>query len=553
MINRWILTPRQRFDLEMILIGGFSPLSGFLSKADYEHVLSDRRLSDGNLWPIPVTLDVSDEFAQKVNLGDKIGLYDCDNTLLAHMTITDKWQPDKTIEAQNVFQTEDLAHPAVSYLFNKAGSWYLGGPVQLVSVPRHFDFLELRYSPAALKLLFSQLGWKKIIGFQTRNPIHRAHMELTLRATEEVGGHVLLHPVVGLTKPGDIEYFTRVRCYQKLLHHYPKQQALLSLLPLAMRMGGPREALWHALIRKNYGCTHFIVGRDHAGPGKNSKGKPFYDPYEAQELVGKYQHEIGIHMISFQEMVYVKERNRYITSDEVQPHESALTISGTQLRDMLSKKESIPEWFSFPEVIEELSNAYQQKHQQGFTVFFTGLSGSGKTTLAKALYYRLMSYGKRNITLLDGDVTRRVLATELGFSKEDRNLNIQRLGFVAAEVTKVGGIAICSAIAPYQNQRAQNRELIREHGGYIEVYLSTSLIECEKRDAKGLYAKVRKGELKHFTGIDDPYEAPLNPEITIDTESLSIEKSVETIIDYLQQVGYLKIMKYQQAALKEAV
>lgn len=553
MVCKWILTSRQRCDLEMLFVGGFNPLSGFMTRKDYESVLSDMRLANHSLWPMPITLDVDDEFAHSVSLGQDVLLYDTDNTLLARLTVTDKWQPDKLIEAQHVFGTQDSKHPAVNYLLHKAGSWYLGGTLQHVKMPTHYDFAELRQTPHALKQFFAQSNFKNVIGFQTRNPIHRAHMELTLRAAKQVDGHLLIHPVVGMTKPGDIDYFTRVRCYQKILAYYPDKRATLSLLPLAMRMGGPREALWHALIRKNYGCTHFIIGRDHAGPGNDSNGKAFYDPYAAQALAKQHQEEIGIQILSFQEMVYVNERKQYCPSDELKPEETALAISGTELRNRLLHEQPIPDWFSFPEIIQELRDAYPSYRQQGFTLFFTGLSGAGKTTLANALVAKLMSYGRRHITLLDGDVVRRILATELGFSKADRDLNIRRIGFVASEVTKAGGVAICAAIAPYLSGREENRQLISQSGGYIEIYLSTSLSACEERDTKGLYAKARKGELKKFTGIDDPYEPPLNPEITLDTATLTIETAVEKILYYLQARGFLSVPAFSTTPIKELV
>lgn len=539
-MEKWIVTPRQRCDLEMLLVGGFSPLTNFLSQKDYESVLANGRLTNGKLWPMPITLDVSEVFAQKVNLGDEIALQDSDNTLLAHMNIREKWRPNKANEAESIFATLDRKHPGVHYLLSEAGDWYLAGVLKFVKLPHHYDFVELRKTPKVLKQFFLESGWQQIVGFQTRNPLHRAHMELTLRAAEEINGNILIHPVVGLTKRGDIDYFTRVRCYQKLLHYYPQQKAALSLLPLAMRMGGPKEALWHAIIRKNYGCTHFIVGRDHAGPGKDSHDKPFYEPYAAQDLVAKYQDEIGITMIPFQEMVYVKERKKYCPQNELQRNETSLSISGTELRNALLKDEPIPYWFSFPEIIQELRNAYPPQHKRGFTLFFTGLSGAGKTTLAQALMAKLMSQGRRNITLLDGDIMRRILASELGFSKADRDINIRRIGFVAAEVTKAGGIALCAAIAPYAGVRSENRELISRNGSYIEIYVSTSLHECERRDTKGLYTKARKGELKGLTGVDDPYEPPIDAEIIIDTAKLSVEESVAKIIEFLQQAGYLK-------------
>ncbi len=539
MDKKWVVSARQRCDLEMLLVGGFSPLSGFLSQANYERVLSDGRLVTGELWPIPITLDVSDAFAEQVIIGEDILLCDEDQSLLATMKISDKWRPEKRDEVRSVFGTEDPAHPGVSYTLDKAGSWYLGGPLTTLHKISHDDFIDLRHTPQFLKDQFLKSGYQKVVGFQTRNPIHRAHLELTLRAAREIDAHILLHPVVGLTMPGDIDYFTRVRCYKKIIPYYPKGAVTLSLLPLAMRMAGPKEALWHALIRKNYGCTHFIIGRDHAGPGKNSFGINFYQEYAAQELVMAHQKEIGIGIVPFAEMVYVKERRDYASLHEIKSHETALTISGTALRQHLSMQRPIPSWFSFPEIIDELSLAYPPKHKQGFTVFFTGLSGAGKSTLAHALKSRFMSLGKRNITILDGDIIRKILTTELGFSKTDRELNIRRIGYVAAEVTKVGGVAICAVIAPYREIREENRQLIRAYGGYIEVYVSTSLAVCESRDTKGFYFKARHGQIKNFTGIHDPYEPPENPDIILDTAKMSIEMAVQQIVNHLIHHGYL--------------
>lgn len=537
--NKWIVNIRQRYDLEMLLTQGFNPLTGFLSQADYQNVLNFSRLENNQLWPLPIVLDVNEKFAASVNLGEDILLCDSDNSVLASMKVTDKWQPDKKLEAKSIFATEDLMHPGVNYLFNSMGSWYLGGPVQAIQIPKHYDFVGLRHTPRSLKQLFFEAGHQRIVGFQTRNPMHRAHMELTLRAAKEYEAHILLHPVVGVTKPGDVDHYTRVRCYQTLLNYYPAQAVTLSLLPLAMRMAGPKEALWHAIIRKNYGCTHFIVGRDHAGPGNDSANKPFYDPYAAQDLVMQYQEEIGINIIPFQEMVYVKERKQYCLANEVKQDETTATISGTQLRQALVTGNPVPEWFSFPAVMRELYLSYPPRHKQGFTLFFTGLSGAGKTTIANALIAKLKSIDTRSTSLLDGDIVRRVLATELGFSKADRDLNVRRIGFVAAEITKAGGVALCAAIAPYQDVRNECRQLISQYGGYIEVFISTSLAVCEQRDTKGLYAKARKGEMKGLTGVDDPYEKPVNPEIIIDTAVLDIDGAIKKIVDYLQAEGYL--------------
>lgn len=545
MIFKWIVTPRQRCDLEMLLNGAFHPLKGFLTKIDYDSVLNTMRLQNQSPWPIPITLDVNSSFADKVSMDDIVELYDFDNTLLATMKISDKWQADKNHEALKIFNTLDIKHPGVNYLLNTANSFYLGGNVETVQLPRYYDFTTLRHTPDTLKALFASLGWERIVAFQTRNPMHRAHMELTLRAAKETDSHILLHPVIGMTKPGDIDYLTRVHCYQKILAYYPKNTVQLSLVPLAMRMAGPREALWHAIIRKNYGCTHFIIGRDHAGPGTDSQGKPFYDPYDAQKLVSQFQNDIGITVVPFQEMLYVKERDQYCTQEEIKPNETSLNISGTELRDALLHEKNIPHWFSFPEIIEELRSSHIPKHKKGFTLFFTGLSGAGKTVLSQAVYATLRNYGFKNVTVLDSDATRRILAQDLGFSKTDRNVNIQRLGFVAAEITKVGGIAICAAIAPYAEMREENRRLISQYGGYIEVYLETSFSECAKRDTKGLYAKAIRGEITSFTGYNDPYEPPLYSEIRIDTANKSIEESVKLIIDFLTHEGFIKISNLQ--------
>lgn len=541
--SQWILTSKQRCDLEMLTVGAFAPLTGFLSQADYECVLSTHRLVNGALWPIPINLDVSDEFATHISEGDTIDLMDNARILLARMTVSHKWKPDKFIEANAVFGTLDETHPGVYSLLNHTGNWYLGGSVELVRSPIYYDFLELRHTPATLKRYFLDHDYQQVVAFQTRNPMHRAHFELTLRAAETINGHILIHPVVGVTKSGDLDYVTRVRCYQKILSYYSKQQATLSLLPLAMRMAGPKEALWHALIRKNYGCTHFIVGRDHAGPGLNATGEPFYAPYAAQDLVQQYQTEIQIQMIPFEEMVYVKERKQYCLINELQPQEKALSLSGTKLRQLLSKNEPIPAWFSFPEIINELRAAYPPKSERGFTLFFTGLSGAGKTTLAQALMVKLRCYGRQNVTLIDGDVVRPILAAELGFTKADRDINIQRIGYVAAEVTKVGGIALCAAIAPYREAREKNRFLISQSGAYIEIYVATTLATCEQRDTKGLYAKARRGELSAFTGVNDPYEPPMNPEMIIDTGVLSMDECVSQIIHFLRKEGYLSFVR----------
>ena len=534
-----MVNERQICDLELLLNGGFSPLTGFLGKTDYESVLKTMRLTDGTLWPLPATLDVTEVFAKSINSGDKIALRDQEGFVLAVLTISDIWQPDLEKEAEVVFGTRDLKHPGVNYLLKQSRPYYIGGKLQGIKKPKHYDYQLLRRSPREVRDRFTKMGWDKVVAFQTRNPMHRAHVELTLKAVNEIGANVLIHPVVGLTKPGDVNHYTRVRCYEQVMDKYPKGTALLSLLPLAMRMGGPREALWHAIIRKNYGCTHLIVGRDHAGPGLDSNGKPFYGPYDAQDILKEHQAELGIAMVPFKMMVYVEDRAEYRAIDEVPEGSRTLSISGTELRRRLDKGLDIPDWFSYPEVVTELRKSRPPKSQRGLTIFFTGLSGSGKSTIANGLMVKLFEDGRRPVTLLDGDIVRTNLSSELGFTREHRSLNIRRIGFVASEITKNGGIAICAPIAPYEDDRSYNRELIEPLGGYIEVFVDTSLAECERRDTKGLYAKARQGIIKEFTGISDPYEAPTNAEIVVDTKDVDPETLVQDILLKIEQLGYI--------------
>ena len=536
----WDLTDRQLCDLELLMNGGFSPLDGFLGRADYESVLADMRLASGVLWPIPITLDVTPAFADKIEIGETIDLRDREGVLNATLTVTDKWQPDKRAEAIAVFGADDTTHPAVRYLHDHAGSVYLGGKVQGIEAPMHYDFKHLRDTPQELRDRFRKLGWRRVIAFQTRNPMHRAHQELTFRAAQAAEANLLIQPVVGMTKPGDVDHFTRVRCYEKLIGHYPEQTTALSLLPLAMRMGGPREAIWHAIIRKNYGCTHLIVGRDHAGPGHDSAGKPFYGPYEAQELFAQHQDELDITMVPFPNLVYSESRVQYVAEDKIEPEEKVLSLSGTELRRRLQEGLDIPEWFSFPEVVDELRRTHPPRHRQGFTVFFTGLSGSGKSTIANALLVKLLELGGRPVTLLDGDHVRKHLSSELGFSREHRDLNILRIGYVASEITKNGGIAICAPIAPYAATRRKVRDLIEPMGGFLEIHVATSLEVCEQRDRKGLYAKARAGIIKEFTGISDPYEAPEEPEMRIDTGELTPDLAAHRILIKLESLGFIR-------------
>ncbi len=536
----WDLTERQLCDIELLLNGAFSPLEGFLGKDDFESVVENMRLKSGVLWPMPITLDVSEEFAENIQGDDRIALRDLEGVIIATLDVSDIWTPDKKAEAQGVYGTTDEAHPAVHYLNNIAKPVYVGGKLRGVEAPIHYDFKHLRNTPAELRQQFRKLGWRKVVAFQTRNPMHRAHQELTLRAAFDVEANLLIHPVVGMTKPGDVDHFTRVRCYEHLLSRYPEQTTMLSLLPLAMRMGGPRETLWHAIIRKNYGCTHLIVGRDHAGPGKDSKGNDFYGPYDAQELLREHEEELDISMVPFRMMVYAENRAQYVPVDETSDADNVLNISGTELRRRLAEGLDIPDWFSFPDVVEELRRTHPPRYKQGFTVFFTGLSGSGKSTIANALMVKLMETGGRAISLLDGDVVRKHLSSELGFSKEHRDLNIRRIGYVASEITKNGGIAICAPIAPYAATRRTVRDMISPLGGFVEIHVATPLEVCEDRDRKGLYAKARAGIIKEFTGISDPYEVPENPEMVIDTANISPDLAAHRIMLKLESMGFMR-------------
>lgn len=536
---RYILTERQLCDLELILTGAFAPLNGFTTQAETESILENFHLPDGTFWPMPIPLFVNP--LDGVTEGKPVLLCDAEGTVLAILHVRSIWEADKLEFAERLFQTKDTKHPGVNEVLHQSGPFCLGGEVEGVQLPKHYLFAKLRHTPAQFKELLNQRGVQKIVAFNTRNPMHKAHVALTIKAMEKIDGDLLIHPVVGPTQPGDVDYITRVKCYQSILKYYPaSKNVFLSLLPLAMRMAGPREALLHGMIRKNYGCTHFIVGRDHAGPGTDSHGKPFYGPYQAQELFAQYESEMGIKILPFPEMVYLPNQKRYVFVDQVPKGGAVCQISGTQLRTLLKNHEPVPDWFTFPEVAHELSRAFLPKNQQGLVLFFTGLSGSGKSTIANHLIGLLTEQTARPTTLLDGDKVRQHLSKGLGFSKEDRDTNIRRIGFVAAEIAKHGGICVCCAIAPYQAIRNENRARVLSLGGnYIEIYIATPLATCKQRDPKGLYAQAKRGELKQLTGVDDPYEPPPNAEIVIDASQGTPEEAARKILDYLCSQNYL--------------
>jgi len=536
----WVLTDRQLCDCEMLLDGSFSPLEHFMNESDYESVLTDMRLANGELFSLPIVLDVNKEFSDQLSIGDKIILREKEGFKIAYMTIESIWRPNLVREVELVYKTTDISHPAVNYLLNIGNKVYLGGRLKKIAMPNHYDYRKYRKTPIEAKYEFKRRGWQKIVAFQTRNPLHRAHVEMTLKSMNKLDAKLFLHPTVGVTKPGDVDHYTRVRCYEYVIDKYPNDSAILAILPLAMRMGGPREALLHAQIRKNYGCSHIIIGRDHAGPGNDSNDLPFYGPYEAQELIKRYENELGIIMIPFEFMVYLPDIKKYESISKIGKNTDYKTISGTELREALDKGEEIPEWFSYPEVALELKRSRPALAKRGFTVFFTGLSGSGKSTIANGLLIKLLEEGSRPVTLLDGDIVRTHLSSELGFSKEHRSLNVQRIGFVASEITKNGGIAICAPIAPYSKDRNINRNLISQVGGFIEVFVNTSLEKCEERDSKGLYKLAREGKIKEFTGISDPYEEPEHAEIVVNSDGLILpEKLVDMIFNKIIKIGYI--------------
>ncbi|MCO6430491.1 MAG: bifunctional sulfate adenylyltransferase/adenylylsulfate kinase, partial [Deltaproteobacteria bacterium] len=531
----WSLSQRQLCDLELIMSGAFSPLTGFMRRSDYESVCSEMRLAKGALWPIPIVLDVTAQFANALQTGDRIALRDIEGVLIAVMKIEDIWRPDKESEAESVFGTTNRDHPGVEQLF-MTNEFYLGGKIDAVSPPVHLDFPEIRHTPSELKEVFAARGWRNIIAFQTRNPIHRAHYEMITAAAHDADAKILIHPAVGVTQTGDVDYFARVKSYQAILPRFGSDNAVLSLLPLAMRMAGPREALWHALIRKNYGCTHFIVGRHHASPGKDSSGRDFYEPYAAHALLRAHADEVGIKISACKELAYHKGKGRYMKIDEA-PSDEFIPISGSDVRTYLERGEPIPSWYTFPEVQSELFKYYKPRNERGIVVFLTGLPCAGKSTIAKMLQVKLMQQGTRYVSLLDGDVVRKLLSSGLGFSKSDRDLNIRRIGFVASEIANAGGVAICAQIAPYDSARQQVRKMINDRACFFLVHIDTPKQLCEERDRKGLYAKARAGLIQNFTGVDGPYEPPTDADLTIDTVRLTPDKAAEEILNLLLSRG----------------
>jgi sulfate adenylyltransferase len=533
------LNDHQMCDLELLATGAFSPLKGFVIRSDYESILDRMSLQDDTIWPIPIYLDVTETIARNLEAGQSVALRDPEGFLLAILHIEDIWQADKEVEAKKIYGTQDPTHPGVNYLMKSVGEYYIGGNVEVISPPLHFDFKQLRLTPKETRNLYKKLGWQRVVGFQTRNVIHRPQFEMTLEAMRQAKANLLILPVVGMTMAGDFDYYTRVRCYREVMRHYPPESFLLTLLPLFMRLAGPREAVLNTVVAKNFGCTHFVVGHDHAEPGDQGQGNGFYDSLETQKFARELGDKIGITIISFDEMVYLPFEDEYRPKSQVDKGVQTISLTGRDIRKRIKTGRRIPEWASFPKVIEELSNAYPPPRRQGFTLFLTGLSGAGKSTIARVLYSKVLEIGDRPVTLLDGDIVRQNLSSELKFSKEHRDINVRRIGFVASEITKNRGIAICAPIAPYSSTRREIRKAIEAYGGFIEIHVATPIDECEKRDRKGMYAKARAGMIKGFTGVDDPYEIPELPELRIDTSNITPDEAAQEILLYLGRKGFI--------------
>ncbi|KAJ3844599.1 hypothetical protein F5878DRAFT_601595 [Lentinula raphanica] len=541
-----VLTERQLCDLELIMNGGFSPLEGFMNEQDYKSVVDTLRLSNGTLFSMPITLDISKARLEelKISAGTRLALRDPrDDEALAILTVEDVYVPDRVREAEKVFGADDPAHPSVAYLRNRVQDYYVGGKVQAIQAPVHFDYVALRYTPSELRSHFKKLAWKKVVAFQTRNPMHRAHRELTVRAARQRQANVLIHPVVGLTKPGDVDHYTRVRVYEAIMAKYPNGMGHLALLPLAMRMAGPREAVWHAIIRKNFGATHFIVGRDHAGPGKNSQGKDFYGPYDAQDLVSKYREELEIEMVPFQQMTYLPSTDEYQPIDEVPKGVQTLDISGTELRRRLRTGAPIPDWFSYDAVVKTLRESYPPRDKQGFVVFLTGLYNSGKDTIAKALQVTFNQQGGRSVSLLLGENVRDESSLDKSYTVEERHENAQRIAFVSAELARSGAAVIAAPIAPLESTRQSVKDTIIHSGGaganFFLIHVATPLEHCEKSDRKGIYARARKGDIQGFVGVDAAYEKPENADLVVDVTTQSIPGIVHSIVLLLEASSLL--------------
>jgi len=536
------LTQRQLCDLEMILNGAMNPLNGFMKEEDYNSVLENMALTSNLLWSMPITLDVSKKQIDLFEGATKVGLCDQEGFMLAVMNLESVWRANKYLESKKIYVTDNVEHPGVNYLINEVKEYYIGGEVFGMQLPTHYDFESIRNTPEDLRAEFKKNGWDKVVAFHTSKPMHKVHYDITTNAAKSIGANLLIQPLSGVGKPGDLAYYSRVHCYQAIMRYYPKYLAMLSLIPQAMRMAGPREALHNMILRQNYGCSHFIIGPEHASPpGVRSGSQRFYERYSAQKLVEEFKAKLDISMVTVEEMGYSVQKGNYIKCISAQT-EKVETQNYTEkdFNSALEHDRSVPDWYSYPEVITELRKIKLSRKHKGLTLFFTGLSGSGKSTLAKLIYAKFIEQGDRPVTLLDGDVVRANLSSELTFSKDHRDINVRRIGYVASEITKNRGVAICAPIAPYEITRESVRDMIEQYGAFIEIHVATPLETCESRDRKGMYAKARKGIIKNFTGISDPYEEPINPEIKIDTSSFSPVECAQKIMLYLFKEGYIR-------------
>jgi len=533
------LVPRQLCDLELLLNGGYSPLEGYMGSTDHERVCESAHLANGILWPLPITLDVSQALAESLSPGDFLALRDPEGVMLAALQVDEIWRPDRAAEARALFGCDDPSHPRVRQFLHRTREWAVAGRLEGVQLPVHHDYRELRLTPRELRRKFSRLGWRKVIAYQTHRTIHRAQLAMMTEAAGAAGANLLLHPIVGLNQPGDADHYTRIRCYQELMPHFSKFMARLNLLPMASRGGGPREAVLQAVVHKNYGCTSLMVDFDGSGTVLETYGEPAYTPEGARDEMALHAEELGVEWIATKEMVFLENRRRFVPADEVGEGARVLRLSAEEVRRRLDDGREIPEWYTFPSVARELQRRHPYRGSQGFTVFFTGLSGSGKSTVANALRVKLLEIGGRGVTLLDGDLVRTNLSSELGFSKEHRDLNIRRIGFVASEITRAGGVAICAPIAPYDVVRREVREMVAPCGGFVLVHVATPLEVCEIRDRKGMYAKARAGIIKEFTGISDPYEVPSDADVVIDTSDMTPAEATREVLFFLERQGYI--------------
>lgn len=526
-------------DLELIATGAFSPLEGFMVRADYESVLDRMRLQDGTLWPVPVCLDVSETKARQLEAGQSVALRDPEGFLLAVMHVEDIWPIDKAKEIRLIYGGEEEDNPGVQHLEQQTKAFYVGGRIEVISLPLHYDFRSLRKTPEEVRAEYQKLGWQRVVGYQTSSVIHRCQYEVTLEAMRQAKANLLLLPTVGVARREDFDYYTRVRCYKEVIRHYPPETVVQSLLPQFVRFAGAREAVLNAIIAKNYGCTHYLLYPE-AGNSDGNENSGFKEVFgEEEEIVSACKEALGIAVMAFDGMVYLPFEDQHRFVHQVEEGTKTISMGGGEIRSRIRSGRIVPGWASFPEVLEELRKAYPDPAGQGITIFLTGLSGAGKSTIAKVLFSKMLEIGERPVTLLDGDIVRQNLSSELSFSKEHRDINVRRIGFVASEITKNRGIAICAPIAPYAHTRSEIRAAIEAYGGFIEVHVATPLEECEKRDRKGMYAKARAGLIKGYTGIDDPYEVPAAPELRIDTTNLTPDEAAHEVLLYLGQKGFI--------------